>query len=69
MLFEEGALPLEPINFSDGCNVRSSTRRPRIINTTNTSRRSARAATQVGDATRHLFSVVRGGRPLSLGPG
>ena len=31
MLFEEGALPLEPINFSDGCNVRSSTRRPRSV--------------------------------------
>ena len=31
MLFEEGALPLEPINFSDGCNVRSSTRRPRNV--------------------------------------
>jgi len=31
MLFEEGALPLEPINFSVGCNVRSSTRRPRSV--------------------------------------
>jgi hypothetical protein len=31
MLFEEGALPLEPINFYDGCSVRSSTRRSRSV--------------------------------------